>query len=369
MNQLILHVRAPGKLMIAGEYAVLEHSQQAIVAAVNQYVRINVTNSQKHLLCLPDLHLNNLTWEYSNDEITFNLTDSRLRFVKQAFEVVYKYLGNPNILRVPFKITIKSQLDDKTNGNKYGLGSSAAVVVGMVTALLHLASPLTYSSEVIFKLAAVAHFRAQGSGSGADIAASTFGGWLSYTSFGPQWLKKCLESRRSTKEIIDSPWPHLSVTRFDVSRGLSLCVGWAGNPASTGQLIKRVQRWKTANPGQYSLFLQESAHAVKNFLKGQQTNNTARILTSIMQNREALVKLGKYADVPIETLRLATLANLAEKHGGAGKPSGAGGGDCGIALINQPITAKLKADWKEAGIVPLPIQVTNSGVSTQQVND
>ncbi len=46
--------------------------------------------------------------------------------------------------------------------------------------------------------------------------------------------------------------------------------------------------------------------------------------------------------VSIETEELKRLNDLAEKYGGAAKSSGAGGGDCGIVIID-----------KSAGILPL----------------
>src|SRR5690625_6487725 len=68
-------------------------------------------------------------------------------------------------------LTIKSELDDES-GVKYGLGSSAAVVTSVISALLTQFLPEEPSAMLIFKLAAISHVKTQGSGSGADVAAS-----------------------------------------------------------------------------------------------------------------------------------------------------------------------------------------------------
>lgn len=46
----------------------------------------------------------------------------------------------------------------------------------------------------------------------------------------------------------------------------------------------------------------------------------------------ALQKLGEHVSFAIETKELKKLIDIANKYGG-GKSSGAGGGDCGIALV------------------------------------
>src|SRR5699024_6947572 len=79
-------------------------------------------------------------------------------------------------------LIVKSELADE-NGIKYGLGSSAAVVVSVVEAILTRFMSKVPQRSLVFKLAAIAHVKTQGSGSGADIAASVYGGLLRYASY------------------------------------------------------------------------------------------------------------------------------------------------------------------------------------------
>ena len=68
--------------------------------------------------------------------------------------------------------------------------------------------------------------------------------------------------------------------------------------------------------------------------------------------------MGNIAKVPIETEKLRKLRDEAVKLGGAGKLSGAGGGDCGIAFLplDKDVDELYKA-WEQLNIKPLTINV------------
>ena len=52
------------------------------------------------------------------------------------------------------------------------------------------------------------------------------------------------------------------------------------------------------------------------------------------------------------------LCSVAEKYGGAAKTSGAGGGDCGITIINSDINKKLiYQEWLENEVKPLEFNI------------
>lgn len=57
---------------------------------------------------------------------------------------------------------------------------------------------------------------------------------------------------------------------------------------------------------------------------------------------------------------MTALCEAAESVGGAGKPSGAGGGDCGMALLDataEEQIAHLRKGWAAAGVLPLPVPI------------
>lgn len=85
--------------------------------------------------------------------------------------------------------------------------------------------------------------------------------------------------------------------------------------------------------------------------------NRETLFQGVQANRYALATVGEKAGVAIETPLLKTLCDLAEQYGGVGKPSGAGGGDCGIAFMPDKQKAdQLQEAWQQVGIKLLTIQ-------------
>ena len=68
--------------------------------------------------------------------------------------------------------------------------------------------------------------------------------------------------------------------------------------------------------------------------------------------------MSEQTGVVIETPLLKELCQIAIRHGGAAKTSGAGGGDSGIAFVFSKKQIKpIKDEWKNKGITPLPLRV------------
>jgi phosphomevalonate kinase len=351
-----LTIKVPGKLMIAGEFAVLEPYQKLVVMAVDRFVYATIEHSQENLLTLENFSLHNLYWNYQNEEISIDSTDHRINFVEQAMLITCRYLQEQSITLKPFTLNIKSELDDRS-GIKYGLGSSAAVVTAVITAILNLHLTERPSPILIFKLAAISHVETQGNGSGADIAASTYGGILQYSSFQAEWLLTELKNHHTLTSLIERDWTYLSIEQIEFPRDLSMCIGWTGQPASTAKLVDKILALKEESPGQFRQFLLDSKVAVDTILESVENKSKAGLLEGIKQNRRCLATLGENADVEIETLLLKKLADITEQYGGAGKLSGAGGGDCGIAFLPSIEKAnQLLEAWENAGIKPLTIK-------------
>jgi mevalonate kinase len=77
-----------------------------------------------------------------------------------------------------------------------------------------------------------------------------------------------------------------------------------------------------------------------------------------------LEQLATDLSLPLFTPRLHRIVEIARAHGAAAKISGAGGGDCGIALTPDAATAReIQAAWQAAGLVPLDLNICNEGVT------
>src|SRR5439155_903092 len=70
------------------------------------------------------------------------------------------------------------------------------------------------------------------------------------------------------------------------------------------------------------------------------------------------------AGLRVQSRALRRLVATARRVGAVAKPSGAGAGDCGIALAESAAqAARVRSAWQEAGIVPLAIAIAPDGVT------
>lgn len=358
-----LKVKAPGKLMIAGEFAVLQPHQKLAVMAVDRFVYTTLHPGTPSTLNLEDFNLTGLTWSFTNTTVTIDTDDKRINFVKEAIQYTLTYLQEQGFVMKPFSLTVKSELDD-TSGKKYGLGSSAAVVTSVVAAILHHFLSEQPTKKLIFKLASMAHVKVQGNGSGADIAASTYGSVLEYASFQAEWLLKEMRETASVTELIEKNWTYLHLKPVHLPEQLNLYIGWTGKPASTSQLVDKVLKLKANQPEQFETFLNTSTEAVNHFFEGIRKDDMTLLMKGVRENRHALATVGEQAGADLETPLLKVLCDLTEEHGGAGKQSGAGGGDCGLAFMpSETHATPLLSAWEAAGIQPLELDISPSGAT------
>lgn len=346
--------------MIAGEYAILEPKQHGIVMAVNRYVTAEIKRNKDNIISLPQYGLNEISWRLDGDRIVFNRSDPRLALIKHTIELLEQFFQEQSILSENYTLTINSELAD-SDGKKYGLGSSAAVVVAAVASILAVHN-VPLSKIEIFKLAALIHLKTQGNGSGADIAASTFGGWIDYSAFYSSWVLDRWKERWNISELIKIPWPNLSISPLLPPSDLELCVGWTKVVAKTGPMVEKIQKLRDSEPEKYDHFLRDSSDAVSHIVIGFKTENRETVMHGIFKNRQALRMLGDISQVSIETPQLQKLCDIGEEYGKA-KLSGAGGGDCGIAFIQNPLQrSRLHDAWLRKGILPLNLNESKNGL-------
>src|SRR5439155_875110 len=194
---------------------------------------------------------------------------------------------------------------------------------------------LAGAPALVAGLAAHALFQ-EGRGSGADVAAAARGG--------------VLEFRRSGGRI--------TVAARALPRGLHLLVGWSGEGGATDPMLRRFATGPGAPRalGELSAAAERAATAVER-------GDGAGLLDAVASSADLLARLGAETGIPIVTPALARLVAAARRVGAVAKPSGAGGGDCGIALATSPAEADaVTAAWRAAGIVPLPVAIAAEGV-------
>lgn len=353
----MIKASAPGKLYIAGEYAVVEPGHPAILVAVDQFITVSI-NKAEGIGSILSKQYGNLpvTWKRENDRLVLDKRENPFHYILAAIETTEAYVKSFGIELSFYDLSVDSELDS-SNGRKYGLGSSAAVTVATVKGILQFYGLHDETNETIFKLAALAHLTVKSNGSCGDVAASVFGGWLAFTTFDREWV---LEKQKelSVREIVALDWPHLSFKPLTPPEELRLLIGWTGSPASTSHLVDEVTNNRSQDTLAYEDFLTASKACVNEMIKGFNTNDIPKIQKQIRENRSLLKKMSESTEVVIETLPLTQLCTLAEEFGGAAKSSGAGGGDCGIVIFaRKDGVLPLISAWEEQGITNLPLHV------------
>ena len=353
--------RAPGKLYIAGEYAVVEPGHRAVLVAVDRFITVRITP------CSPAdgyagtissrLYANgSRPWRRRPQDGQAEAVGGEDDYIISAIRFVEALVAEVGGQLRSFDLDISSELDE-ADGRKLGLGSSAAVTVATVRAVATFYG-LAASDLTVYKLAMLASDTVQPIGSGGDIAASAMTGWVAYTSPDRSWLRRARQrvGAGGVSDLVEAGWPGLSVRRLPPP-SLRLQAGWTGAPASTPALVADVQAG-SHGADDYAVFLRDSQDCLARLITAIEDDDTAQIMRQIARNRALLAGLSRISGRTIETAELARLVEIALEHGAAAKSSGAGGGDCGIALCT-PATdlVALRAAWETAGILPLDLSV------------
>lgn len=354
--------KAPGKLFIAGEYAVVEPGHGAIIAAVSRYLTVTIdeTTSVGTLTSTqnPDVVVE---WTRENEQFRAK-GDHPYKLVEEAILVAEQYVRECGILtNALYSLSITSELDDAKRGIKYGLGSSGAVVVATIQAVLDFyETPRT--PLLIYKLSVLTNLRLSQRGSFGDIAASSFGGMVYYTSPDRSDLLVKLQSQ-TIKEICDNDWKDLLIERLPEIPDFTLLVGWTGQVAITDSLIQATEKKRkvATDIAFYKEFLVKSHAIVQGLQSAWNKQDIPALQEGIRSNRALLNEFAQVMQLEIETPALQTLCNLAEQNGACAKTSGAGGGDCGICFTqNETERQQIETQWAKAQIQVLPIAIAEA---------
>lgn len=356
LNSLITE-QAPGKLYIAGEYAVLEQDCPAILVAVNQFIRVSITKSKSSTGSIHSKQYSqdSIHWVRRGAQMVIDNRDNPFEYILSAINLTERFCLEQHIKLRVYDLHVNSDLDS-ADGKKYGLGSSAAVTVATVKAILRFYN-VPFSNELVYKLSAISHYSVQGNGSAGDIAASVYGGWIAYQTFDKKWLKREL-TQRSLSEVVDEAWPGLKIQLLTPPEGMNLLIGWSQKPASTSRLVDETNANKAALNVEYKQFLQQSRKCVLRMIDGFEQGKIDLIKMQIRENRKLLQHFAQINQIAIEIPRLSKLINIAESFGGAAKTSGAGNGDCGIVITDEQTNVnELEQQWRKNNVLPLDLHV------------
>jgi len=352
----VIRAQAPGKLYIAGEYAVVEPGEPSVLIAVDRYVTVEIDETRERgSIASAQYGRLPILWRREDDQVVLESDHRPFDYVLATIRTVEQLVGE--LCRRPrfYDIRIESELDD-VSGRKFGLGSSAAVTVATVRALDQFYT-LELTDMQVFKLALLSTVQVSPSSSGGDVAASTFGGWIAYHAPDRERL---LDARQNetVAAMLRRPWPQLAVRRLPAPAQLRLLVGWTGQPASTERLVGDVQHRKLSDQSHYAAFLADSRACVNALIAALEASDGDAVMRSIARARDLLRTLGRNAGLDIETETLTAMCDIAAESGAVAKSSGAGGGDCGIVLAPLHVDVhRMLREWEQRDIRHLAIGV------------
>lgn len=332
---------APGKVVLLGEYAVLDGAP-ALVQAVNRRCTASLS------LCAQD-HARIEAVQLGNATVRFAL-DARGRprwkdgfppgFERTAavIESVLKYGREQGAAIRPFAMRIDSG-PLFSGSTKLGLGSSGAVAVA-VDAVLRAAfldhkagdARSELPQQTVGRLRAAAGSARASAGSGIDLAASLCGGTLEFRLVGSQ------------VELEPLQLPH----------DLMLLYVWAGEPASTCALLAAWRQAAKIRPDEHRRLFEAMKTLSEQGRQAARRADAVALMGAMAGYGRIMSKMNGLTGHEIVTAGHHGAAAVVNELGGAYKPCGAGGGDIGVAAFRQPDTeARLRSRLPESMLTDL----------------
>ena len=318
-------VKTCGKLYWAGEYAILEPGQLALIKAIPIYMTAEIKASNNYRL-YSDM------FSYSVDL----RPDSSYALIQETVALVEEYLTAQGVELHPFSLDIRGKMERE--GKKFGLGSSGSVVVLVIKAMLAFYERLA-DRELLFKLASAVLLKRGDNGSMGDIACIVSEDLVLYQSFDREKVADWLE-KEDLQAVLARDWG-FSITSVEPALEFDFLVGWTKEVAVSSHMVKQIK------DNMNSSFLQASKETVANLVKALEVGQEETIIDLLEQASQLLEGLSS----DIYTPSLRQLKNASRDLKAIAKSSGAGGGDCGIALsFYQDSTTLLKKRWADLGI-------------------
>lgn len=313
---------APGKLFVIGEYAVL-HGGRALIAALDAGISCRLEEGGRWWLSAPDLGVD-ADMDAAAERPGSALLAAAVEAARSEFPVDR-----------PQRVSVRGA--GSASRAKHGLGGSAASVVAVLGAFAAAAGRDPEAPEVrdrIFRTSLAVHRRHQnGRGSGADVAAAVYGGWVDYALVegGPRVAPAAMPPEAR------------------------IAAAWSGVASDTARAIESFDG---------ASFAPRLRAILGRFWGALERADRAAMLDAVTDYGAALEEM---AGSTAGARRVAELVRVARKRKFAAKGSGAVGGDCAIVLAFDPAGLRgLEGEWRARGAWPLEVSVDPRGVRREE---
>ena len=323
----MLSTETYGKLYIVGEYQVLSNKGTAIVYGTNKKMFFNISNSASFF------------YETRNIKKSFHYNNNTIKginniLIEKSLKVVFMYLESLNIKIKPFTLTITSELETPNN-EKYGLGSSSALISGIIKVVL-MKFLNDFDPLIVFKLSVLAQIQANQLSSGGDLAAAIYGNYIFYQRYNLKWVLKNYQNIN----IVNKKWPHLKIERINTN--LKFLAIWTKKSYQTPNINNKFNKKE----------IKKAKKIVKNCYENLENNNYELVYNNINQYQNWFEN---NIDKQLITPEIKQIISIANNNNLACKISGAGGGDSLIVLNNNLRLDNFKNEINDQGYLILEI--------------
>ena len=309
-------VSIPGKIVISGEYAVLDGAL-AILTTLNQKVNIKIQESDKNHNVYLTSALEGVFPFATDDDANIIWLEADPGTYGLLLQHAFKILKP--MIKEKLSIIIDSSGFFRTTKDgtaiKLGIGSSAAVSVGITQALFQYQEIVSSPGNLLAQ-ANIIHQTLQGKqGSGIDVTCC----------FADQGIIECTKDSVNNQTWSVLNWPY----------GLHLKVLTTGQGASTKRLITNYKRASNLYPKEFKNSLDQFMGITQNLSHAWKSEDVDHIIGLLTAYDVQIKKLDKIGDIGIYTQVHTEVQNIASRYNVFYKPSGAGGGDIGLAFSSS----------------------------------
>ena len=353
-----LMASAPGKLVLLGEYAVLEGAP-ALAVAVDRRATVRITPRTDGVCVVnaPDLGVFNLRmpidddgkprWQYAEADA------AKLRLVDHVWRALSLEGLAPSV-DGGFGMDLDTAGFFEANGSglaKLGLGSSAALTVALATALAVFAGHadvVADRTQWLHRLFRMHSSWQDGRGSGIDLAASVAGGLINYR----------LTGQSPQPSFIPLDWPIADVHCLFV---------WSGQSVSTADFLRRLAQWRLTHHAEYAAHMNNLGDLAEAAAELLQQSRGADFVAMVAAYATALKKFATACGLEIFSATQRRLAELATQIGVSYKPCGAGG-DFGVVFVQDADRlARIERTLLVEGLHCVPLAVDPQGAFCAKV--
>ncbi len=306
---------APGKVILFGEHFVV-YGVKTILCAINKRITVTAEKSEEEKIVIKS-NIGNLILE----------PNKPISEINSPLKPFY-YLANKMIQNQATGIEIIVESDIPLG---VGLGSSSACCVAGAAAVSRLFEET--SKEKILELAIEAEKTIFQNTSGADCTVCTYGGIMKY------------DKNQGFTKIESEPNFHLVIANSNIEH-------------STESVVAEVKQFKEKNEVEFSNLCNDESKLVEDVLQLLKNNNNKELGQKIIQNQKYLETIG------VSNEKLRDMIQVGEKSSFGAKITGAGGGGCIFALVDESNLEQSINEFKDKNYECFSVKIDFKGLDT-----